>query len=981
MKGPGWIVAVCLFVVLACGVGFAGGPLLVGSNGIPQTWANGVITYFTDQGDLSPLLPSAQADQFVADAWSQWTSVPRAALTVSRGGQLDEDVSGANFALSSDIEPTSSKTLAIVYDADGTVMDALLGEGAGAAALCSTNAVLGEVDRISDDGHIAHALVVINGNCALTAANLPVLHYQLVRVFGRILGLDYSQLNENVVTGVPAPSGEDYAGYPVMHPLGVVCSWLTGCLPNADAPRMDDRAALGRLYPSSAFTASTARAYGTVRFPDWEGPAGQGMQGVNVVARLIDPTSGRVSTEYTASCVSGFRFRGNAGNPMTGYLNALGERWDEHGSADPALEGFYDLAGLEIPQGYNAATYELTVEPMNPLYNGSTAVGPYVAGQVGASGSAPAVRVTIAAGAEVAQDFVMQGAVSEPQDRWEPSSFAQPRPMPLAGSWSASLSGYGDRDYYSFYAQANRTFTFDVTAIDKTGAASVNKALPVLGVWAGGDAEDAPELSETYFNTEATATTRLQVVVGAAGTQTVGVADYRGDGRPDFRYTARMFYADQLLPARVGVQGGSVVTIEGFGFTTGTQVSVGGAPVTATMVAANQIVFRTPALSDGTYTVLVTDPATGASSQMNGALAVGSVGAKLVLLNGANPQVPVGTVAPNAVLVQVMDSTAGTPVAGATVLFAVPATAAVVGCSASPCPVITDQDGLASAQILVQQPGASIVTASLPTGGLVSATVNGVAATLEITLAQPTVYVGTGSNVSVPVSALVVGNGVPVAGTTVNFLKNYGTATISPASSITGPDGMASSLVTVSGLASDVNISACVAPGNAPCRALNIDPVTDSSLRLQKVSGDAQSVAIGQNFAPLVLRVTDTMGNPVIGVPVMFDVHVNEATTTAAPVTTGEVVTTHTSDPVTLSSSMVKVVSDASGLVTLSGIAAQQQPVQVMVRATTGQTEVDMQLQSIWMDFASNPQATRVNAPIRKPVPISKLRAPHSGRR
>src|SRR5581483_859172 len=336
-----------LLLILTPGA-FAGGPLYVGSNGVPQTWAKGQITYYTDQGDLSPLLPSNQADQFVADAWSRWSSVPLASLTVIRGGQLDENVTGANYATAIDIAPDSSKPAAIIYDGDGSVIDALLGSGAGARELCSTNAVLGHVDRISDDGHLAHAIVVINGNCAQFASDLPFLHYQLVRVLGRILGLDYSQLNENIVTGKPAPTMDDYAGYPVMHPLGVVCTELS-CMSNADAPRMDDRAALARLYPSATFSATTVRVHGIVRFPSWRGVPGQGMQGINVVARRVDPTSGRVSGQYAASCVSGFLFRGNAGNPMTGYTNALGIRWDTQGSSDAPREGFYDLSGLEVP--------------------------------------------------------------------------------------------------------------------------------------------------------------------------------------------------------------------------------------------------------------------------------------------------------------------------------------------------------------------------------------------------------------------------------------------------------------------------------------------------------------------------------------------------------------------------------------------------------------------------------------------------------
>src|SRR5580658_9691150 len=67
----------------------AGGPKNVagtsyfqaGAAGQPLVWAQGTITYYTDQGDLSPLLPNAAANDFVAAVFSVWTSVPTAAIT------------------------------------------------------------------------------------------------------------------------------------------------------------------------------------------------------------------------------------------------------------------------------------------------------------------------------------------------------------------------------------------------------------------------------------------------------------------------------------------------------------------------------------------------------------------------------------------------------------------------------------------------------------------------------------------------------------------------------------------------------------------------------------------------------------------------------------------------------------------------------------------------------------------------------------
>src|SRR5437879_2064584 len=231
------------------------------AEGKPITWANGAIVYFTDQGDAGPMLPQLTANAFVADALSRWTSVSTAALTATRGGALAEDVNGTNvtnsvdgIALPLDIQASATnKPLAIVYDNDGQVTDALLGIGASDPSLCATNSVTGGADRFSTDAHIIHALILINGRCAQNASDLPLLKYHLIRVLGRTLGLDWSQANNNVRTGIPFPSSEDVAGFPLMHPLEPFCNLaITNCIANADQLRMDDRAAVSRLYPVTA---------------------------------------------------------------------------------------------------------------------------------------------------------------------------------------------------------------------------------------------------------------------------------------------------------------------------------------------------------------------------------------------------------------------------------------------------------------------------------------------------------------------------------------------------------------------------------------------------------------------------------------------------------------------------------------------------------------------------------------------------------
>src|SRR5262249_32251071 len=147
----------------------------------------------------------------------------------------------------------TTKPISIVYDFDGQVTGALLGAGAGDPLYCFTNAAFGGPDNFSPDGHIVHALVVINGNCATNSSQLADLKYRLIRVLGHTLGLDWSQLNINVITRTSVPTSDDFNGFPLMHFSDLQsCVPISACYPSADQLRMDDRAAISRLYPITA---------------------------------------------------------------------------------------------------------------------------------------------------------------------------------------------------------------------------------------------------------------------------------------------------------------------------------------------------------------------------------------------------------------------------------------------------------------------------------------------------------------------------------------------------------------------------------------------------------------------------------------------------------------------------------------------------------------------------------------------------------
>src|SRR5271169_4579435 len=101
---PWRILAVAGLLFCSAVASRAGGPAFVAGSGYAPgvegqylVWANALVQYFTDQGDLSPILPSAQADAFVASAFSAWIA-NSVTLTASQGGHLAEDVNGGNIA-------------------------------------------------------------------------------------------------------------------------------------------------------------------------------------------------------------------------------------------------------------------------------------------------------------------------------------------------------------------------------------------------------------------------------------------------------------------------------------------------------------------------------------------------------------------------------------------------------------------------------------------------------------------------------------------------------------------------------------------------------------------------------------------------------------------------------------------------------------------------------------------------------------------
>ena len=228
------------------------------------------------------------------------------------------DVSATNYL---------AMPIAVVYDEDGSVTDLLLGQGASSPASCRQNAVTESVDAFDPTGTIDHAVLVLNGRCVGTSAQQMLqMQYMVMRGFGRVLGLAWSQLNDNVFTGSPAATSQQMAHWPVMHPIDVTCgAYSYQCMVNPFSLRDDDVSGLAMLYPVTAANLTAGKVISADKAVQEIGflqfPQGAGMDQVNLVATL-EPFAAPVQTWETVSGLTGYVYEQNGGNPVSGEESA-----------------------------------------------------------------------------------------------------------------------------------------------------------------------------------------------------------------------------------------------------------------------------------------------------------------------------------------------------------------------------------------------------------------------------------------------------------------------------------------------------------------------------------------------------------------------------------------------------------------------------------------------------------------------------------
>ncbi|HUB17897.1 MAG TPA: IPT/TIG domain-containing protein [Acidobacteriaceae bacterium] len=956
--GSDGLVLLALALLFALPLAHAGGPRWVAGSsyfnasakGQPLVWANGQVTYFTDLGNLSAKVSQTQANAMVATAAAVWSNVSTAAVSIQRGGSLAEDVNGSNIVVGAtgvtapaDIESTATGTpVAVIYDADGSVINAIYGAGASSALVCQNDGVLVSVDNLAVTGNIVHALILVNGLCATTTTQITNLQFQLVRAFGQVLGLDWSQANEEMFAAGTFSTG-GLAGWPLMHPVERLCNGGSGqCFSNPTQLRTDDIASLNRLYPVTAenvagfsgktMTASaTISVQGTIQFP-----SGQGMQGVNVVLQPL--TNGLPNLSYTATAVSGVYFQGDAGNPVTGTLDSSGNPLNRFGSDDQSLEGFFDLSGIPLPPGSTSAQYQLTFEPLNPLYIGSSSVGPYTRGQVTPSGTMPVIQLgTLSAGSAVTENVVVDDA--DWGESGNDGTAAAPATVPVTGVWTGRITDYAHSGWFQWWARGGREFTVEAEALDESGNPSDNKAQVVIGAWNGTDAVGTAPVTGTIqpFNGDVAGLTTLPVLTIADSEVRIGLADLRGDGRPDYAYRARVLYADSVTPARLPAAGGSMV-IQGMGFETGMTVSVNGVAAQVIGVTPTTIVATAPPSggATGTAIVQVQDSQTlGVAAIASGVSYDAEPDDAISILAAPAGTVPIGV--PQPFTVRAINVTSQTPAAGVTVTFALTEGAAALGCGQNSCSVVTAGDGTATLFITPTLAALAQVTASLANASSVISEFSG-ATPPSIAALTPSLYVALGATVQWPVQAMVLNSsGAPLCGQGVSWTAASGIRP-SAGQNVSGADGVVNNQLTAGPFNTSANVTASACPaGTGNCATFTVTPVHPETAALSTWSGTAQYVPAGQAFVPVVLRVTDQFGHPLAGAAVTF-AETFFGWTEPCPIQGG-----CPPAPV-LGEQIVQATSGVDGSVTLAPLSGNGLAGRLMVTAATGSVTLSFEL-------------------------------------
>ena len=318
-------------LLLSSHAGLAGGPFVINNDGVPQVWSTAQpVPFHTDLGPLG-LLSNEEAIALLEEAFQVWEDVPSSSISFASAGSLPVDVTGSNVFDILDVRGDGISP--IVFDHDGSVIDAVFGLGASRDTLGFTAIEFGQSDRILEAQAVLNG-TVLDGDPTNPDVSRESFLATIVHEFGHYINLDHSQINSELAFDGDV-SNDD--GVPTMFPISLGSAKTT--------LHLDDIATVSTLYPGPDFATSTGSIEGEILLGNGTTP----FQGANVIARrTVDPIHDAVSY------VSGALFSNNFGG----------------GSDDLAFKGQYKITGL--PPG----DYTVEVEQIDQTFTGGSSLNP-----------------------------------------------------------------------------------------------------------------------------------------------------------------------------------------------------------------------------------------------------------------------------------------------------------------------------------------------------------------------------------------------------------------------------------------------------------------------------------------------------------------------------------------------------------------------------------------------------------------------------
>ncbi len=322
----------------------AAGPLVLeGPDGhIPVSYENPNIIFNIETGPLGPTRDNDIADQLVRDAFALWNIIPTSIINLSQGNDIPVDIDISNFnryipdPANNVIYNDNDCLNPVVYDSDGSIIDAFFGTGASdnVVGFAASSLYIG-------DSYFKEGFAVINGKTLSHTLTDNELTLIIAHELGHAFGLDHSQANIDNTESFTVNSCDTAPSqaYPLMYP------WA--CRLSKDL-HPDDVLSLSMLYPVADYYATHGQLSGTFSVP-----------GVNLWVEDI----------------------------LTGDVYSIVSDYLKQGT------GFFSLM---LPAG----TYSLHANSINDEFFGGSSVGPYAEDMSDLSFQSPAnnISVTFVAG-------------------------------------------------------------------------------------------------------------------------------------------------------------------------------------------------------------------------------------------------------------------------------------------------------------------------------------------------------------------------------------------------------------------------------------------------------------------------------------------------------------------------------------------------------------------------------------------------------